>query len=65
MKGYRTLLVNGAMLAALLADYVAANATLFGSLFSNPKHAALAIVLVNVANIVLRFVTTTAVGGKQ
>lgn len=64
MKGYRTLLVNTLPMVTLITDYFVNDAALFRLLIEDPKDAALAIAGINVLNIILRFLTTTAVGNK-
>lgn len=53
MKGYRTMLVNGAAIAVPLIDYVVSNAPIFG-----PKGTA-AITTLAAVNMMLRLVTDT------
>ena len=64
MKGWRTLALNAAVAVALVLDYLAASAGLIGSVLENPRHAAAVVLGVNVANILLRLVTTGPVGKK-
>lgn len=65
MKGYRTVILNAALLALALTDYFVASGALVGQLIDNPKAAALVVAAVNVANIALRFATTGPVGGPR
>lgn len=70
MKGMRTILLNVALLAILLTDYLMGAGSLFSSVFTDPKDAALAVMGVNALNIALRFITTGPVklgktGGKD
>lgn len=58
MKGMRTILLNVALLAILLTDYLMSAGALFSSVFSDTKDAALAVMGVNALNIALRFITT-------
>ena len=65
MKGYRTIALNGLMIALLLTDYLVANTGVIAQVFSDPKHAALAMIGVNGLNIALRFFTNTPVGKRD
>ncbi len=66
MKGYRTILINFAVAILALAAEVASWLTTFDwGAWLPPQYAVWAIVTINVANIVLRFVTTTPVGRAQ
>jgi len=66
MKGYRTVLINFALATLALAAEVASWLTAFDwAVWLPPQYALWVIVTVNVANIVLRFVTTTPVGRAQ
>jgi hypothetical protein len=64
VKGYRTVLVNAALLGVALTDYLIADGQLVGLVVSNPKAAGLIVAAVNLLNIALRFVTTGPVGKK-
>lgn len=64
MKGWRTIALNVAVAAAMVFDYLAASAGLIGGVLDNPKHAAAVVLAVNVANILLRLITTGPVGKK-
>ena len=66
MKGYRTILINFALAALALAAEIASWLTTFDwAAWLPPQYALWVIVTVNVANIALRFVTTTPVGRPQ
>lgn len=65
MKGYRTVLVNLALLAIALTDYFIGSTPLVSQIISDPKAAGLVVAGVNVINIALRFATTSAVGKKE
>ena len=66
MKGYRTILINFSLATLALAAEVASWLTTFDwGAWLPPQYAVWAIVTINVANIVLRFVTTTPVGRAQ
>lgn len=60
MKGFRTILVNGILaVAAALATYIV------GIDWTQYVSATWALIIVNVANIVLRFVTNTPALSKE
>ncbi len=66
MKGYRTILINFALATLALAAEIASWLTTFEwAAWLPPQYALWVIVTVNVANIALRFVTTTPVGRPQ
>lgn len=65
IKGYRTIAANAAIAIAVVADWLLANGSLVERLFADPRHAALAIAVINAVNIGLRFITTTPVGGER
>jgi len=66
MKGYRTILVNFALASLALAAEIASWLTAFDwAAWLPPQYALWVIVTVNVANIALRFATTTPVGRAQ
>lgn len=65
MKGYRTLLANLLVALPLVFDWLLTNGETIKVLFSDPKHAAIAVLAINVLNIVLRVITTTPVGKKE
>ena len=66
MKGYRTILINFALAVLALAAEIASWLTTFEwAAWLPPQYAPWAIITVNVANITLRFVTTTPVGRVQ
>ena len=66
MKGYRKIFVNFALAVLALAVEIASWLTAFDWVaWLPPQYALWVIVTVNVANIVLRFVTTTPVGRAQ
>lgn len=62
VKGYKTLMVNGALLALSVTSYLADAKTLITSAIGNEKHAAIVIIGITVVNIVLRFCTSTPWG---
>lgn len=59
MKGYKTVLVNGAVAALPVVDFIANNGELLAAVTGG--HAAAALSIVGLINIVLRWVTTTPV----
>jgi len=65
LKGYRTLLFNLIPILILLGDYVLANGNLISLLITDPTTAAIVVALINMVNIVLRFVTTTPAFKKE
>jgi hypothetical protein len=66
MKGYRIVLINSALATLALAAEIASWLTAFDwGAWLPPQYALWVIVTVNVANIILRFVTTTPVGRSQ
>ncbi len=66
MKGYRTILINFALASLALAAEITSWLTAFDwAAWLPPQYALWVIVGVNIANIVLRFVTTTPVGSAK
>ena len=66
MKGYRTIAINFALATLALAAEIASWLSAFDwGAWLPPQYALWVIVSVNIANIVLRFVTTTPVGRAQ
>jgi len=59
MKGYRTMILNGAMVALPIIDYLSSNGAVVGSLLGPAGATALS--LLGLANLLLRWVTTTPV----
>jgi hypothetical protein len=64
VKGYRTIALNAAMALISVTDYLT-NGAVLGSFITDPKQLGLVVLLVNVANIVLRSLTSTPVGKKE
>ena len=62
MKGYRTILLNLAMLLIPICDYLVTGGTLVSTMIDDPKWATIVVVTINILNIVLRFITTTPIG---
>lgn len=65
MKGYRTILANGVLLAMSVGDYLVNNGGVVSSLVEDPKSAARTIAVITIVNIALRSVTTGPVGKKD
>lgn len=66
MKGYRTILINGALLLIVATDYIVSNGSLVQAAVSDPKMATLVLGGLNILNLVLRSVTDGPVGkGKK
>lgn len=65
MKGSRTILFNLLALALALLDLFVNDGSVLSSLFSKPEHAVAALAVLKIANVVLRFVTTTPVFTKE
>ena len=59
MKGYRTMILNGAFVALPVIDYLSSNGAVVGALLGPAGATALS--LLGLANLVLRWVTTTPV----
>lgn len=59
MKGYRTMVLNGAVAALPIVDYLTSNGAFVGALLGPAGATALS--LLGLANMVLRWVTTTPV----
>lgn len=59
MKGYRTMILNGAMVALPVIDYLSSNGAVVGALLGPAGATALS--LLGLANLLLRWVTTTPV----
>lgn len=59
MKGYRTVIFNGAIAALPVIDWLGSNGTLITPFLG--AHAAAVISVVGLANFVLRWVTTTPI----
>lgn len=59
MKGYKTLIVNGAVAALPLVDFALNHGALIGSVLGS--NGAVALSLLGLVNVVLRWVTTTPV----
>ncbi len=59
MKGYKTLIVNGAVAALPVIDYIANNGALIASVTGG--QATVIMSLIGLVNIVLRWITTTPV----
>ena len=59
MKGYRTMILNGAVVALPVIDYLSSNGAVVGALLGPAGTTALS--LLGLANLVLRWVTTTPV----
>lgn len=59
MKGYRTMILNGAMVALPILDYVGSNGAVVGALLGPAGATALS--LLGLANMILRWITTTPV----
>lgn len=59
MKGYKTLIVNGALAAIPVVDYVANNGALVAGVAG--QHAGAILSVVGLINIVLRWMTTSPV----
>lgn len=57
MKGYRTLVINGAVALLPIVDFVANNGQLVASLMGPGAAAALSVL--GLVNVVLRWITTT------
>jgi hypothetical protein len=58
MKGYKTIVVNGALATLPVVDYVINNGNLIASI---TPHAATVMSVVGLINVILRWVTTTPV----
>jgi hypothetical protein len=65
MKGFRTLLINIVPLFLTLTDYLVNNGAFVSAIVKNPERAVVVIGMINVLNIILRFMTTTPVGKKE
>lgn len=63
MKGYRTVILNGAMVALPVIDYLSSNGAVVGALLGPAGATALS--LLGLANLVLRWVTTTPIFKKD
>lgn len=63
-KGFKTLFINSAIVLVPILDYLANNGGLLTSLISNPATATAVVSGIGLVNVVLRTVTTTAVGRK-
>lgn len=59
MKGYKTLIVNGALVLVPIVDVVANNSALVQSMLG--KYGAAVVSVIGLVNLVLRWVTTTPV----
>ena len=59
MKGYRTMILNGAVVALPVIDYLSSNGAVISALLGPAGATALS--LLGLANMVLRWVTTTPV----
>jgi hypothetical protein len=64
MKGWKTLLFNGALLGVSLTDYLTGG-ELIRAILTDPTDAGVAIAVVTAVNLVLRKLTTTPLGSKQ
>jgi hypothetical protein len=64
VKGYRTLALNLAPGVVLMLDYAIGSGQILGLLIENPKTLAAVMLGLNLANIWIRFLTTTPVGKK-
>ena len=65
LKGFKTALINGALVLVPILDYATNNSELIALLVSSPAAAAAVISGIGFANVVLRSVTTTAIGNKS
>lgn len=65
MKGYRTIVANGVLLAMSVGDYLVNNGSIVSSLVEDPKSAARTIAVITIVNIALRAITTGPVGKKE
>jgi len=63
MKGYKTVILNGAMVALPVIDYLSSNGAVVGALLGPAGATALS--LLGLANIVLRWVTSTPIFKKD
>lgn len=59
LSGKKTLIYNLVLLVLTLADLFINDGTVLSTVFSDPAHAAVALVVLKVGNIILRFWTTT------
>lgn len=65
LRGWRTIAINVGIAMLLVTDYLVAAHGVFPQLLEDPRHATLAVVAVNVINILLRVITTGPVGGQK
>lgn len=63
MKGYRTFIVNGAVVAAPLVGFLIDNGEVLASLLG--PYGGQTLALLGTVNLVLRFITNTAVFNKE
>jgi len=63
MKGYKTVVFNGAVAALPVVDFVLSNGQLLGTLLG--PHGAAVLSAVGLANVVLRWVTSTPIFNKD
>ena len=59
MKGFKTILVNGALAIVPVVDYLANNGELVNAVMQN--HGAAAVSVIGLVNFVLRWITNTPV----
>jgi hypothetical protein len=64
MKGWKTVLVNGALGAIALTDYLLGG-NLIQQVITDPKDAGMAVAVVTAINLVLRKFTSTPIGSKE
>lgn len=61
MSGWKTFLINGAILLGMIVDYFMANNGIVREMFATPERGAMMVAAISAVNIVLRFVTSTAI----
>lgn len=65
MRGWRTIAFNVALVLFALTDYLTVASGTFSAIFEDPRHAALAVTVIGLVNVLLRLVTTTPAGKRK